>query len=129
MRRPLFQGSRRGTDGMLLSSMIVSSEPTAPSRLRSDQGRWGILCPVAGLLLKPTRSSSAANVHAIRTETLPVADRVMTVRRPCKPQWSRLVALGAVHRKVVPGFSDDVAPLRRAEVACLALASRAGEVS
>jgi len=41
--------------------MIVSSEPTAPSRLRSDQGRRGILSPVAGLLLKPTRSSSAAN--------------------------------------------------------------------
>jgi hypothetical protein len=61
IRRPLFQGSRRGTDGWLLSSMIVSSEPTAPSRLRSDQGRRGILCLGAGLLLKPTRSSSAAS--------------------------------------------------------------------
>src|SRR5215472_12627374 len=61
IRRPLFQGSRRGTDGRLLFSMIVSSEPTAPSRLRSDQGRQGILSPVVGLLLKPTRSSPAAN--------------------------------------------------------------------
>ena len=40
---------------------------------------------MAGLLLKPTRCSSAANVHAIRIGTLPVADRVMTVRRPCNP--------------------------------------------
>src|SRR5207244_3645159 len=43
IRRPLFQGSRRGTDGRLLSSMIVSSKPTAPSRLRSAEGRRGIL--------------------------------------------------------------------------------------
>ena len=95
IRRPLFQGSRRGTNGWVLSSMIVSSEPTAPSRLRSDQGRRGILCPVAGLLLKPARSSSAANVHAIRIETLPVADRVMTVRRPCNPVLAATFALGA----------------------------------
>jgi hypothetical protein len=43
---------------------------------------------------------------------------------------SRLLALGADRRKLVPEFSDDAAPLRRrAEVACLALASLAGEVS
>jgi len=36
---------------------------------------------------------------------------------------------GAVRRKVVPEFSDDVTPLIRAEVARFALASRAGEVS
>ena len=41
--------------------MIVSSQPTAPSRLRSDQGRRGILCPEPGLLAKPARSSSAVN--------------------------------------------------------------------
>src|SRR5438105_9389612 len=48
IRRPLFQGSRRGTDGWLLSSMIASSEPTAPSRLRSDEDRRGNLSPAAG---------------------------------------------------------------------------------
>jgi len=41
--------------------------------------------PVAGLLLKPTRNSSAADVHAIQIGTLPMADRVTTVRRPCNP--------------------------------------------
>ena len=44
-RAVLFRGSRRGADGWLLSSMIVSSEPTAPSRLRSDQGRRGNSMP------------------------------------------------------------------------------------
>jgi hypothetical protein len=86
IRRPLFQGSRRGTDGWLLSSMIVFSEPTAPSRLRLDQGRRSILCPVAGFLLKPALSSSAANgstpYRSIPSLWLTV---IMTFRRPCKP--------------------------------------------
>src|SRR5690242_18398842 len=41
IRRPLFQGSRRGTDGRLLSSMMVSSEPTArPQDSHGDGRDW-----------------------------------------------------------------------------------------
>jgi len=68
----LFQGSRRSTDGWLLSSMIVSSEPTAPSRLRSGEDRRGIYPR-----WPETRPwfISRQPVHAIRIGALPVADR------------------------------------------------------
>jgi hypothetical protein len=90
--------------------MIVSSEPTAPSRLRSGEGQ-GAFYPGAGFLLKPIRGSSAANgstpYGSGPSRWLTV---IMTVRRPCKPlEWSRLVALGADRRKLVPEFSDDAA--------------------
>src|SRR5215469_3353833 len=98
--------------------MIISSEPTAPSRLRSDQGRRDILCPVAGLLLKPTHSSSAANGSGPYGSGPSLWRTViMTVRRPCEPLWSRLVALRVDRRKDwCRSFNDDAAPLRRAEV-------------
>jgi hypothetical protein len=32
-------------------------------------------------------------VHAIPIKTLPVLTVIMTFRRPCKPNWSQLVAL------------------------------------
>jgi hypothetical protein len=40
----------------------------------------------------------------------------MTVRRPGKPLVVAARALGADSRKLVPKFSDDAAPSRRAEV-------------
>src|SRR5262249_28577798 len=90
IRRPLFQGSRRGTDDWLLSSMIVSSEPTAPSRLRSDEGRQGILSPVVGLLLKATHSSSAASGSTPYGSGPSLwLTVIMTVRRPYKPLGGR----------------------------------------
>jgi len=125
----LFQGSRRGTDGRLLSSMIVSSEPTAPSRLRSDQGRRGILSPVAGLLLKTTCRTAANGPTPHGSGAALRLTVIMTVRRPCKPLVVAARCARGYRCKLVPEFSDDAAALRRAEVACLALASRAGEVS
>ena len=85
---------------------------------------------VAGLVWKPTRGSSAARgctPHGSGPSLWLTV--IMTVRRPCKPLVVAALALGAHRRKLVPEFSDDAAPLRRAEVACLALASLAGEVS
>ena len=129
IRRPLFQGSRRGTDGWFLSSMIVSSEPTAPSRLRSGEGRRDILSPVAGFLLKPTRGSSAANGLTPFGSGPSLSDHDHDRPPPLQIQWSRLVALGADHRKLVPKFSDDAPHKEGLKPACLALAPRAGEVS
>src|SRR5215471_7513781 len=96
VNRPLFQGSRRGTDGRLLFSMIVSSEPTSPSLLRSGEDRRGILSPVVGLLWKPTRGSSAARgctPHGSGPSLWLTV--IMTVRRPCKP----LVVAGRCARR------------------------------
>src|SRR5215472_9747105 len=76
IRRPLFQGSRRGADGWLLSSMIVSSEPTAPSRLRSDRGPARHSIPGGRLVIETyPKFIGRQRVHAIRIGTLPVANR------------------------------------------------------
>src|SRR5262249_3243638 len=108
---------------------IVSSEPTAPSRLRSGEGRRGILSPVAGFLLKPTRGSSAANGLTPFGSGPSLSDHDHDRPPPLQIQWSRLVALGADHRKLVPKFSDDAPHKEGLKPACLALAPRAGEVS
>jgi len=109
--------------------MIVSSEPTAPSRLRSGEDRRGILSPVVGLLWKPTRGSSATGSTPYGLGPSLWLTVIMTVRRPCKPLVVAARCARGYRCKLVPEFSDDAAALRRAEVACLALASRAGEVS
>jgi hypothetical protein len=77
MRRPLFQGSRRGTDDCLLSGMIVSSDPTTPSRLRPGNARPCILSPMAGSRRKPARGSLAVK-RSRHSDRAP----------PCgRPQW------------------------------------------
>ena len=78
--------------------------------------------PVAGLLLKPTRNSSAADVHAIQIGTLPLADRVITVRRPCNLGGRGSLRSALIAAKLVPGFGR---PIRMARIA---LVSRANEV-
>jgi hypothetical protein len=87
--------------------MIVSSEPTAPSRLRSGEDRRGIYPR-----WPETRPwfIGRQRVHAIRIGTLPVADRHHDCLPPLQTLQSRLVALGADRRKLVPKFSDDAAP-------------------
>src|SRR6516162_10714344 len=130
IRRPLFQGSRRGTDGRLLSSMIVSSEPTAPSRLRSGEDRRGILSPVVGWLWKPTRGSRPPEGPHRSDRTLPVADG----DHDCPPPLQTLSGRGSLRSLLTAAswcrsFGDDAAHEEGLKLACLALASRAGEVS
>lgn len=62
------QGSRRAADDWFLSSMIVSSEPTTPSRLRSGNDRRGILIAMAGLgqLADPLFAPTGAPVVSTR---------------------------------------------------------------
>jgi hypothetical protein len=93
IRRPLFQGSRCGTDGGLLSSMIVSSKPTAPSRLRSAEGRPGILS-LGGRKTRPW-FIGRQRVHAIRIGTLPVADR----DHDCPPPRQAVSGRGSCARR------------------------------
>src|SRR6266481_5197675 len=93
IRRPLFQGSRRGTDGRLLSSMIVSSKPTAPSRLRSAEGRRGILSR-GGRKTRPW-FIGRQRVHVIRIGTLSVRDR----DHDCPPPRQALSGRGSCARR------------------------------
>src|SRR5215813_3905574 len=61
---------------------LLGTVRALPAPVRSRPA--GHSMPVAGLLLRPTRSSSVADVPRQRIRAVPMADRVMTVRRPCK---------------------------------------------
>ena len=108
--------------------MIVSSEPTAPSRLRSGEDRQGILSPAIGWLWKTYPwFIGRQRVQAIRIGTLTMAER----DHDCPPLLQTLSGRGSLRSALISGSwcrsSAEMPPHEEGlKLACLALALRAG---
>ena len=105
--------------------MSVAIDETADKQIRMSGQRNSIRVR----RLVETRRFRIPRIGKHQHRDRQISGGLVIVGQILQRAWISGEALGADRRKLVPEFSDDAAPLRKADVACLALASLAGEVS